>query len=117
MSDDPESITLRLRWRATWPDREADFVAEAPTYNGNVGRIYYVPENHGMQSNRWFWAFQAFGDDVNRGGINLSGHEDTPRQAARRVEDAWFSAIRDGRHDVPVPDDAPKNAYAAAKGR
>lgn len=46
----------------------------------------------------------------------LDGYEDTPRQAARRVEDSWFEAVRGTSLDVALP--APSgNAYAAAKGK
>lgn len=119
MENAPEEIPLRLKWRATWPDRDADFVAEASTYKGHVGRIYYVPENHGPKGDSWFWAFQAFGDEVSRNVGNLSSHEPSARAAARAVESAWFLAIKGTHHDEPESGAlvTPVNAYAAAKGR
>jgi hypothetical protein len=121
MSDDSENIVLRLKWRKTWEDREDDFVAQAPSYNGSVGRIYFVPEHHGPKVESWYWAFQAFGDDISRNIGNLHGHADTARLAAQAVENAWFLAIAGTRHEIPIlesePIQPPKNAYAAAKGR
>lgn len=107
-------IELRLKWRHTWPDREDDFCAEAPTFDGSVGRIYR--HDSGPSKGQWFWAFQAHGYDISRTG-DLSGYEPSARQAAKRVEDAWFFAIRGSSHDVAVPAPAPRNAYAEAKGR
>lgn len=117
MENAPEEIPLRLRWRQTWEDKEADYVAEAPTYKGTVGRIYYVPEHHGPQEGRWFWAFQAFGDHISRNVGKLTGHEDSARAAARQVENAWFLAIKGTAHDRPTAEPSPANTYAAAKGR
>jgi hypothetical protein len=120
MSDDQESIPLRLRWAATWPDKDADFSAEAPGYNGPVGRIY-LHSTGGFQNGRWFWAFQAAGGEISRNIGDTSGYEDSARAAARRVESAWFLAIRGTRHDLPEeaapPARPPVNAYAAAKAR
>lgn len=117
MSDEPESITLRLRWRPTWPDKESDYAAEALGYDGSVGRIYLHDTGGNMQGH-WFWAMNAHGADISRNIGDLSGYEPSPRQAARRVEQAWFAAIRGGKlADVPAATEPPVNAYAAAKGR
>lgn len=117
MSEEPENITLRLRWKPTWPDKEADYAAEAPGYDGSVGRIY-LHTTGGYQSGSWFWAMNAHGHDISRNVGELSGYEPSPRQAARRVEEAWFAAIRGSRLDVALPPEEPTvNRYAAAKGR
>lgn len=111
-------MELKLRWRRTWPeeDRE-DYVAEAPTYKGSVGRIYLVVAQSEATTGKWFWSFTAFGDEVSRNIGDLSGHELTAREAAQRVERAWFAAIKGSKHDVPgVPAQA-RNEYAVAKGR
>ena len=115
MSDDQE-IPLCLRWRATWPDREADYSAEAPTYSDTVGRIYKETKPGSLDAH-WFWAMNAFGPDISRNIGALSGHEDSPRAAARRVEEAWFLAIKGSRHESAMPPPPPRNAYAEAKGR
>lgn len=121
MSEDPENIPLRLKWHPTWPDKEADFTAETPTFNGHVGRIYFIPEHHGPQAGNWFWSFLAFGDEISRNVGDTSGYEGSARAAARRVESAWFLAVKGTRHDVPEeappPARPPVNAYAAAKAR
>lgn len=96
-------------------DRENDFMAEAPTYNGGVGRIYESLKPGGTEMH-WFWAMNAFGDDISNVG-DLSGHA---RAAAARVEAAWFAAIKGSRHEQPnaaEPARPPVNRYAAAKGR
>lgn len=118
MENEPENIALRLKWRATWPDKEADFVAEASTYDGPVGRIY-LHDTGGYQNGNWFWAFQAAGDEVSRNVGDTSGYEPSARAAARRVESAWFLAIAGTRHETPetVPPVPTVNSYAAAKGR
>jgi hypothetical protein len=119
MSDDPDNIPLRLRWAATWPDKDADFAAETPSYNGPVGRIYR--HDTGFQAGNWFWSFQAFGDEISRNVGDTSGFEPSARAAARCVESAWFLAVKGTRHDVPEEADRPArppvNAYAAAKAR
>lgn len=60
MEDEPKPPRLRLKWRQTLEDKEADYVAEAPSYNGSVGRIY-LHDTGGYLKGSWFWAFQAFG--------------------------------------------------------
>ena len=110
--DPSETIPLRLRWRQTWLDRENDFAAEATAYKGSVGRIYQ--HDHGPTAGKWFWAFNAFGDDISRNIGAVSGYADSARLAAKAVEDCWFAAIKGSRLDVPEPQG---NAYAAAKAR
>lgn len=109
---DDHEIELKLHWRHTWPDKEDDFVAEAPTYDDSVGRIYKSLKA-GSLDHHWFWAMNAHGFDISRAGT-LSGYEASPRKAAKAVEDAWFQAIRGSSHEVAPPT---KNSYAAAKGR
>lgn len=118
MENDPDRIVLRLKWRPTWPDKEADFAAEAPSYNGPVGRIYR--HDTGLHAGNWLWAFQAFGDDIGHNVGNTSGFEPSAGAAARCVESAWLLAVKGTCHDVPEEADPPArppvNAYAAAKG-
>jgi len=108
-------IELRLKWRHTWPDREQDFVAEAPGYSGSVCRIYESLKA-GSTATHWFWAMNAHGYEISRAG-RTSGYEATARQAARAAEDGWFAAIRGTSLEHVVPEAAPANSYAAAKGR
>lgn len=84
-----EGITLRLKWKHTWPDMDEDFVAHAPGYNLGIGRIYRL--GGGPRGGEWFWSMTAFGNGIRHEGT-LSGVEATPREAARRVEQAWFAA-------------------------
>ena len=84
-----EPIELRLKWRQTWADRENDFVAKAPGFEGSVGRIFF--QLGGINNpDRWFWTMNATVDGV---AFSNSGHAATARDAARHVEDIWF---RDG---------------------
>ncbi|MGN6535121.1 MAG: hypothetical protein ACTHKQ_05245 [Mesorhizobium sp.] len=106
---DGEAITLRLKWRQTWPDKEADYAADASNYD-HVGRIYR--HNGGPQDGKWFWSLTAFGPEISRNIGNCTGTEDTPRAAARMVEDAWFAAIKGSTLDRPPPK---RNAYELAK--
>lgn len=94
-------IELRLRWQLTWSDKEDDYVAEAPGCDGPVGRIYkeLVPGKHEY---RWFWAFQASVTAPYRRVGATSGREPSPREAAKRVEEAWFAAIEGTSLDVPL---------------
>lgn len=98
---DGEALPLRLRWQATWPDKEADYMALADGYNGSVGRIYL--HQHGPQEGRWFWAMNAHGAEISRNIDRLSGTEESARAAAHKVEDAWFAAIRGSSLDRPEP--------------
>lgn len=107
---DGEALPLRLRWRQTWSDHDADYVANADGYNGGVGRIYLY--DSGPQKGMWFWSMTAHGFEISRNIGNLSGAERSARAAARMVEDAWFVAIKGSSLDRPPP---ARNAYAAAK--
>lgn len=105
-------ITLRLKWRQTWTDRENDYVAETPTYNGSIGRIYLYEA--GPQQGQWFWAMNAHDPHISRNIGALSGCETSARRAGKAVEDAWFAAIRGTLHEQgPKPS---VNAYRVAKG-
>jgi hypothetical protein len=110
-----EDIELRLRWRHTWEDKDKDFVAEAPGYDGTVARIYQHLKP-GSLDHDWFWAMNAHGYEISRAG-KTSGYEDSPRRAARAAEDAWFEAIKGSSLDVAADPVPTRNAYAAAKGR
>jgi hypothetical protein len=68
-------IDLLLKWRQTWPDKDADFVADSTTYHGNIGRIYRV--DHDPMAGKWFWAVNAFGAEISRNIGALSGHADS----------------------------------------
>jgi hypothetical protein len=37
---DSDPLPLRLHWRQTWSDKDADYVADADDHTGGVGRIY-----------------------------------------------------------------------------
>lgn len=108
-------IELRLKWRHTWPEKEADFVAEVEGY-GTVGRIYESLKPGSLEKD-WFWCMNAHGPEISRNVGKLSGHTTTPREAAKLAEDAWFAAIEGSSLDVPVVSAKSANAYAAEKGR
>jgi hypothetical protein len=105
-----EALPLRLHWRETWPDRDADYVADADGYSGGVGRIYR--HDAGPQQGMWFWSLTAHGPEISRAADKLHGVEQSPRAAARMVEGAWFAAIKGSSLDRPAPK---RNAYAMAK--
>lgn len=106
---DSEALPLRMKWRQTWPDREADY--EALTAEGLiVGRIYRYP--HDPQQGQWFWAMNADSPEVSRNIGKLYGVEASPRSAAHMVEDAWFTAIKGSALDRPTPK---VNPYAMVK--
>ena len=107
---DGEALPLRLHWRQMWPERDADYVAEADTYNDLVGRIYR--HDDGAQAGMWFWSMTAFGHEISRNIGKLTGFERSARAAARMVEDAWFAAIKGSSLDRPPPK---RNAYEVAK--
>jgi hypothetical protein len=107
---DGDPLPLRLRWRQTWPDRDADYVADADGYTGGVGRIYR--HQHGPQQGMWFWSLTAHGPEISRAADKLHGVERSPRAAAHMVEDAWFAAIEGSSFDRSPPK---RNAYAMAK--
>lgn len=115
MTDEPEKIELKLKWKKTWEERENDYVARSPVFEASVGRIQLV--EHGPQNNGWSWSLTAAGEHIRREGIGaLTGFEISPRVAARAVETAWFAAIKDTPLDVAEPSKPSKNSYAAAKG-
>lgn len=107
---DGEALPLRLRWRQTWPDREADFVAVADGYNGSVGRIYVY--DSGPEEGNWFWAMNAHGPEISRNLEKLDGIEQSARAAAHMVEEVWFAAIAGSSLDRPA---SKRNAYAMVK--
>lgn len=107
---DGEALALRLKWRQTWPDREADFVAEGNDYTGSIGRIYVY--DSGPQEGNWFWAMNAHGPEISRNFDKLHGIEPSARAAAHMVEDTWFAAIKGSSLDRPLP---ARNAYEMAK--
>lgn len=76
-----DPIPLSLNWRRT--DREHDFLA----FDGDtpVGRIYTYDTKSDRPAD-WFWTM--CGSIGNRLGTS-NGHEPTPREAAKRVEEAW----------------------------
>ncbi|MCG6114220.1 MAG: hypothetical protein MEQ84_03385 [Mesorhizobium sp.] len=100
-------IRLRLSWRATWADRDSDFVANAPGYEGTVGRICQKAGGTGID---WEWSFHAQGAEITNPGGMTRGSEPTPRLAAKRVEDAWHAAIKGTSRDF-----MPVHVHAAAR--
>jgi hypothetical protein len=107
---DREGMPLRLQWRQTRPDGDADYIAETLDYPGNVGRIFR--HDTGPDAGAWLWAMQADGHEISRNVGELNGVERSPKAAARMVEDAWFRAIKGSSLDRPT---AKPNAYAMAK--
>lgn len=103
-----ESEALRLNWRQA--DRDADYVADADGYDGNVGRI--TLRDDGPQQGLWFWVMNAHGTEISRNIGSLDGVEKSARAAARMVEGAWFAAIAGSSLDRPLPK---RNAYAMAR--
>lgn len=75
----------------TWPDVADDFVAEAAGHRDPVGRIFRAVGND--DARRWSWSLTAFGPGIYRPAVS-SGGAATPQDAARNVEDAWFTATR-----------------------
>lgn len=104
-----EALPLRLKWRQTWPDKEADFTAHASNYD-HVGRFYL--HEHEPQKGRWSWSLTAFGDGISRNIGACHGFADSAREAAYAVETAWFAAIKGSKLDQPEPK---RNAYKLAK--
>jgi hypothetical protein len=76
--DSPPGIELRLKWRRTWPDKEHDFVAFADD-GQQIGRFYWRDSNS-PGSYAWVW--------FSRGS---SGKAGSPREAAKAIEDVWFT--------------------------
>ncbi|MDR7032911.1 hypothetical protein [Mesorhizobium sp. BE184] len=103
-----ETINLSLKWQQTWEENEADYSAFSSVYKGAVGRIYR--HDAGPSQGQWLWSMVADGYDISRAGP-CSGHERSPRRAAKRVEDAWFDAIKGSSLDRAEK----RNAYAMAK--
>ncbi|WP_137113313.1 hypothetical protein [Mesorhizobium sp. GR13] len=103
---------LRLNWRQTWPETEADYFAVADGYDEAVGRIF--KGTGGQMKGLWFWSMTANGPEISRNIGELCGTALSARGAARLVEDVWFDAIRGTSLDRPAPH---RNGYAAAKAR
>jgi hypothetical protein len=108
-----DQIQLRLKWRRTWKDTEDDFCCEDPERGvTSIGRFYY--SLGGQIGKGWLWTVYAAvphfdGSTWNGGG---SGVADTPRQAAKCIEDDWFRIIKGTPLELPLKQ---RNAYAAAK--
>lgn len=51
-----------------------------------VGRIYLA---NSFREESWYWSMFAHGPGIDRQGRMLCGYMSTPREAARRVEEAW----------------------------
>lgn len=105
-----EGDALRLNWKQTWPEAEADYFAIAEGYEEAVGRIF--KGTGGLLKGMWFWSMTANGPEISRNIPALCGTALSARDAARSVEDAWFEAIRGSALDRPKG-----NPYAMAKSR
>lgn len=103
---------LRLLWRQTWPEKDADYCAQAEGHSEPVGRIY--TDRNGPLQGIWFWSMTASGAEISRNVGELTGTATSPREAARLVEDAWFAAIKGSSLERLAPK---VNTYAAAKAR
>ncbi len=117
MTQESDNIQLKLKWTQTSHDITNDFVARSPAFKDVVGRFYL--EAGSAENGVWNWSMTASGEGIRREGMGLlSGSEPSAREAAKAIEEAWFKAIKGGVLDIqdekPV---APKNSYAAAKGR
>ena len=110
MTEHSGGEALRLRWRQTWPEREADYCAEADGLEQAVGRIY--KHTSGPLVGVWFWSMTADGPDISRNAGESHGTAQSPREAARLMEAAWFEAIRGSALERVMPR---QNTYAAAK--
>ncbi|MEO3389014.1 hypothetical protein [Mesorhizobium sp. CAU 1741] len=104
-------IELRLRWRQTWPDKEAHYTAYALGFDAAVGYIFLIEA--GDDQREWLRSMTADDYEIARNCGPTNGVDRSARHAASCVEDAWFAAIRGTRHDRPVK----VNAYAAARHR
>jgi hypothetical protein len=91
---------LKLKWRHTWPDADNDFVAidRRMAHDGIVGRIYIFTD--GPSKHQWFWSLTASGRMVRRPSEDR-GYCNSPREAAAKVEAAWFKAVDDIAMDAP----------------
>lgn len=99
MDNDPAKYVPRLKWRKTWPDSVNDRVADGPLPGYMIGR-FYRHDTGGINKGRWSWFYQADIPGLSRQGINLTGFADTPQEAAKAIEDAWFRAIEGKTLDV-----------------
>lgn len=95
---DQQGRVLRLRWRRTWADREDDYVASAPNYTGDVGRIYRA--SGGPGDGQWNWFMQALGPGIAR-SPDQSGMAASAREAAAEVERVWFRDTDNALHGEP----------------
>lgn len=79
---------LKLKWRRTWPDVEADFVG----WHGHdrAGRMYHTP-SAGKETAPWRWFCN--GELPGGGTCTGGGGAWTPREAAAALESYWFDAI------------------------
>jgi hypothetical protein len=102
---DSDPLPLRLHWRQTWPDKEADYVADADGYTGGVGRIYRY--GHGPQQGLWFWAMNAHGPEISRPPTRFtasSTHPAPPRIWSRMLGLKLFADHPlTGRHRNATP--------------
>ena len=81
-----EGEALRLIWRQTWLEKDADCCAQAEGCTEPVGRIY--TDRNGPLKGLWFWSMTACGPEISRNVGELRGTAMSPREAARLVEDA-----------------------------
>ena len=92
-----ESVPLRLKWRKTWPDYEADFCVDSPIEGATIGRIMLTIG--GPKDRQWQWTYQAAIKGLPWNQLHHSGFEATARQAAKVIEDMWFAATAGKRFD------------------
>lgn len=106
---DDSEITLKLRWRSTWPNVENDFAAEAPGYPDTMGRI--ILQEAGPTQGQWLWSMTGHGVDVSRAG-QCSGYEPSPRKAPKAVENSWALAVRGSALEHAEASMPKQNSYA-----
>lgn len=88
----------KYRWRRAWPDHVDDDFAgfDGPCLLGRIFRI-----DHIQQRQKWFWLLgylhRPDGTPLNR-TTPISGWEDTPRQAACRVEQCYEATLKTNRN-------------------
>ena len=88
---------IKLKWRRTWSEIDNDFVAiDKRMKDGIVGRIYLFTD--GPSKNQWFWALTASGRMIKLPSEDR-GYCKYPREAAAKVEAAWFKSV------AHLPDD------------
>lgn len=79
--DSPPGIELKLKWRHTWPGEDQhDFCADTDV-GKPVGRFYWC-NTGSAESVGWWWFSQ----------LPHRGIAKSPREAAKAIEDIWFSA-------------------------